>query len=270
MKKDTQQLKSYKVLLIGDSCEDVYSYGSINRKAFEDRPVSSGVSILNVSHIVEKPGMAKNVLKNLSALGHDIDFITNPEIIRKERFVDTDKNNKSILRVDYNDNVKPMVLSELSNIDLSVYDCIVISDYDKGFISEQIISTIISSYDGKIFVDSKKKNLKKYENCIIKINEYENERVEEFPDNYELVITLGSRGARWNNKNFKPAICEKVIDICGAGDTFFASFIIFYLHTNDFTTAIKIANQCAASVLKHIGNHYVSITEFNLMLESIA
>ena len=70
--------------------------------------------------------------------------------------------------------------------------------------------------------------------------------------------------------DFKPGICEKVIDICGAGDTFFASFITCYIHTNDFNTSIKVANQCAAVVLKHIGNYYVSSTEFNLMLESIA
>ena len=269
MKKDTQQLKSYKILLIGDSCEDVYSYGSIDRKAFEDRPMGDGVSILNVSHVVEKPGMAKNVLKNLSVLAQNVDFITNSEIIRKSRFIDTSNNNKSILRVDYNDKVKPMRASRLLNIDTSVYDCIVISDYDKGFISEQITSTIVAGYEGKIFVDSKKKNLKKYENCIIKINEHENEMVEEFPDNYELIVTLGSRGARWNNKNFNPGVCEEVVDICGAGDTFFASFIACYLHTDDFSTSIKIANQCASSVLKHIGNHYITSAEFNLMLENI-
>ena len=31
MSKDTQQQKQYNILIIGESCEDIYVYGEVNR-----------------------------------------------------------------------------------------------------------------------------------------------------------------------------------------------------------------------------------------------
>jgi len=61
---DTQQLKSFKILLIGDNCLDVYRYGSVDRISPE-----APVPVFKFSHEETKPGMAGNVARNLEALG---------------------------------------------------------------------------------------------------------------------------------------------------------------------------------------------------------
>jgi D-beta-D-heptose 7-phosphate kinase/D-beta-D-heptose 1-phosphate adenosyltransferase len=269
MKKNIQQQKSYKILLLGDSCDDIYNYGSIERRCFEERPKGKGTPILKVKKTIRKPGMAKNVFKNFKTLEQEVDFFTNSEIIQKVRLINTSEKNTSIMRIDYNDSVESMNLSKLKNIQLEKFDCIVISDYNKGFISEEIINYIVKNFNGKIFVDSKKSNLSCYENCIIKINEYENSLVRNFPEKYHLIVTLGKNGAKWNNKHFKPYKCDKIIDICGAGDTFFASFVVCYLKTTNFEISIKVANQCASLVLEHVGNHYICANQIDEMIEKL-
>ena len=59
---DTLQQKSFKVLIIGDDCTDIYQYGYVDRISPE-----APVPILNVVEEVVKPGMAGNVRENLVA-----------------------------------------------------------------------------------------------------------------------------------------------------------------------------------------------------------
>ena len=80
---DIQQLKSLKILIIGDSCTDMYNYGTCDRISPE-----APVPVLRTTFREEKPGMALNVQKNLEAMGHETMIITNTEKIVKERFVD--------------------------------------------------------------------------------------------------------------------------------------------------------------------------------------
>jgi bifunctional ADP-heptose synthase (sugar kinase/adenylyltransferase) len=91
---DIQQLKSLKILVIGDSCTDIYNYGTCDRISPE-----APVPVLRTTFKEEKPGMALNVQKNLEALGHKTMIITNPETIKKERFVDQ-RTMQHLLRVD--------------------------------------------------------------------------------------------------------------------------------------------------------------------------
>ena len=260
MKKNIQQLKSYKILLIGDSCQDTYAYGVIDRHCFEERPVKkNGTPVLKIDKIIEKSGMARNVFENLLALGQDIDFITNKELITKLRLIHKKSNSEhsQILRVDYGDTVDEIDLCLLREIDLGIYDCIAISDYNKGFVTESLVEYIVKNYSGLVFADSKKTDLSKFENCIIKINDHEHERVVALPKNHELIITLGKKGAKWRDSYFKAVDCKNIIDICGAGDTFFSSLIVAYLSTHSFKKSILIANHCASYVLQHTGNHHI-------------
>ena len=61
-----------KFLVIGDSCIDVFRYGKVNRLAPE-----APVPIIIPEKETTNPGMAGNVVKNIEALGHQVDFITN-------------------------------------------------------------------------------------------------------------------------------------------------------------------------------------------------
>ena len=66
-----------KVLVIGDSCTDVFIYGKIERLCPE-----SPVPVINPTHQTENGGMSKNVKSNLEALGLEVDIITNTNDIK--------------------------------------------------------------------------------------------------------------------------------------------------------------------------------------------
>ena len=76
-----------KVLIIGDSCTDIFIYGNIERISPE-----APVPIFKPNDRTENGGMAMNVLSNLLALGVDADIITNSNDIKKIRYVDFKKN----------------------------------------------------------------------------------------------------------------------------------------------------------------------------------
>ena len=89
-----------KILVIGDSCKDIFIYGDIVRIAPE-----APVPIIKPILRKENPGMASNVVANLEALGAEVDLITNEEEISKVRYVDK-RYNQMVLRVDKNDKCK--------------------------------------------------------------------------------------------------------------------------------------------------------------------
>ena len=93
-----------KILVIGDSCKDIFIYGSIDRISPE-----APVPVIKPLRQTDNPGMAMNVKVNLETLGADVDIITNPNSIKKIRYVD-DKSNQMVMRVDehdYCDRVNP-------------------------------------------------------------------------------------------------------------------------------------------------------------------
>jgi len=86
-----------KILVIGDSCIDIFKYGEVNRLAPE-----APIPIIIPETEKSNPGMAGNVVENLKALGAEVVFITNHTEIKKIRYV-CSKYNHLLLRVDEND-----------------------------------------------------------------------------------------------------------------------------------------------------------------------
>jgi len=260
---DIQQLKQFKILVIGDSCTDVYNYGVCERLSPE-----APVPVVKLSYSEEKPGMALNVEKNLKALGHETLILTNSERIVKERFVDQ-ATMQHLLRVDRGEEtgLEPMFVGLLKTVKKMNfdYDCVVISDYDKGFLTYEKCKEIIkelSKKKVKIFVDSKKKDLSCYNGCIVKVNEDEFKEMETPPVDSEVIVTLGGRGARWKEKIF-PVESTNVFDVCGAGDTFMASFVTAYMSTDSFEESIEFANKCAGISVKRFGNYTISLEDLD-------
>ena len=72
-----------KILVVGDSCKDVFIYGEVRRLTPE-----APVPVFNPIREVTNAGMSKNVASNLEALGEIVYNITNPNSIRKVRYVD--------------------------------------------------------------------------------------------------------------------------------------------------------------------------------------
>ena len=119
-----------KVLLIGDSCEDRYFYGDTKRLSPE-----APVPILEYRRSETTKGMTWNVYNNLQSFGLEVYIMTNPETLIKTRYID-EKSNQQILRVDEEPKVEPISF-ELPDEWKSTYDALVISDYNKGFITKE-------------------------------------------------------------------------------------------------------------------------------------
>jgi len=239
-----------KVLLIGDSCTDIYHYGTIDRISPE-----APIPVLLTKNLLTCPGMAANVNNNLKAFNIDTDFITNEEPITKTRFLDI-KTGQHLLRVDKEKTLKE--INELPKLDK--YTAIVISDYNKGFLSYNHIEQIINTSKVPVFIDTKKRDLKRFKNAIVKINEREfKNRTSDCDD---IIVTLGSNGVLYKD-NIIPAPKVEVFDVCGAGDTFLSALVCKYINSKDMIASINFANKAAAITVQHSGVY--SLTKKDLI-----
>ena len=116
-----------KILVIGDSCQDVFIYGKCERLC-PDAPVPVFIPLKTK----KMGGMALNVYENLKSLKLDVDLITNTKKVTKTRYVD-EKTNQMIIRVD-SEKTLSFRIDRLNDINFDSYDAISISDYNKGFL----------------------------------------------------------------------------------------------------------------------------------------
>lgn len=237
-----------KILIIGESCKDIFVYCSVFRLA-PDIPVP----VLNIVNQTENFGMAKNVYRNVKKIINNCDILTNDnwQNITKTRYVH-ETSNHTFIRVDSDHNTIKRI--NKNDIDFN-YDLIAISDYNKGFLTEDDIKYICNNHNN-VFIDTKKiigdwANQAK----IIKINNYEyinskNNMSENLLN--KTIITKGSEGCFYKNIQY-PVKKIEVKDSSGAGDTFFAGLICKFLLTNDIKQSIKFANKCASKVVQEKG-----------------
>lgn len=247
--------KQYKVLLIGDSCIDRYVYGYCDRINPE-----APVPILSYQYHKDCDGMASNVLMNLKSYDVDVHFVTNNEKIVKARYID-ERYSQQVLRVDTECDIKPLDY----NLPQEKFNALVISDYDKGFITTDRLFKLVDWFDGPIFIDSKKTNLPTH-NSYIKINEHEHKLLDN-KDSHNLIITRGSRGATYQGKNYS-APKVSVFDVCGAGDTFLATLVFFYLKYGRIEDAIPYANKAASIAVSNFGTYVLNKNDIEKILFS--
>ena len=240
-----------RILLIGDSCTDVYVYGEVKRLNPE-----APVPILEPRRESSTNGMAWNVYNNLLSFDAEVYLLTNEEKITKTRYIE-EKSNQQILRIDVEGEVKKLEY-ELNE---EPFDALVISDYDKGFITQKKLFELIDWFDGPVFVDSKKKVLP--EGCYIKVNDIEYDKLETKTDN--VIITKGGKGTEYKGKLY-PAEKVKVFDVVGAGDTFLAALTYGYLKYNSIEEAIPFANKAAAIAVSHTGTYVLTEEDINEIL----
>ena len=137
-----------KVLVIGENCTDILVYGISERKS----PEGNG-PVFKSLYEKYSAGMVANTANNLGAMGADVDILTDTGNITKTRYID-ETTNELYLRVDDHDSVDGIDLNNLP--ELSNYDAVVISDYCKGFLSEEDIAKIGSMHE-LVILDTKKK-----------------------------------------------------------------------------------------------------------------
>ena len=266
-----QQPKLSKILAIGDSCIDIYAFGNCQRLSPE-----APVPIFKESSRDSRPGMVLNVAQNLINLENQVEVITNSIKATKTRLIDSGFMHH-LLRLDHEPTSGVFCMDLLSSINLTDFNTVVISDYNKGFLDYETCRFLcekFSSSNVPIFVDSKKRDLRCFENAIIKINAFENSMVTHFPSVCKLIVTHGPQGAEFENKSFAAYEIEKKMindyrDVAGAGDTFLAALVHEYLKSDgNLYKSIEFANKCAAIAVNKFGTYAITYHDLD-KLESL-
>jgi D-beta-D-heptose 7-phosphate kinase/D-beta-D-heptose 1-phosphate adenosyltransferase len=296
------------IIVIGDIMLDINYESEVTRQAPEANiPI---YNILGHNYIL---GGAANVAQNLKYLDTNVELISfigndsyasiiknilETKQIQYKLFIDENRcttqknriflNNKLQVRYDIEDTSDTSKIIENEVIDYVInkknIDAIIISDYDKGFITESLCQTIIKyANENNIptFVDPKIKNYMKYKGCFLfKPNQNEAEVISGeknidkilgfIRDKIEcanILMTRGKEGMILNNHNNKiehDSIIN-LVDVTGAGDIVLSTLVYCYLKYGDLLKACKIANYIGGKSVSVIGNYNISkndITEY--------
>lgn len=243
-----------KILVIGELCIDRFIYGQTKRLSPE-----APVPVFNPTKVIENNGMAGNVVKNIESLFKDCEVLHwhQKEKIIKSRYVDT-RSNHMFIRVD-EENLpcdKLTYLTPDQRKTIIESDIVLISDYDKGFLTHDMIKTI-ASISKKSILDSKK--VLNYSTIcdidFVKINQLEYENNKDLCESFseKFILTKGKEGAQHNGKLYESKNPQQTIDVSGAGDTFMASFALKLLLTNSVSESIEYANLVCSDVVSRKG-----------------
>ena len=241
----------FKILVIGEKCIDRFMYCDVSRFSPE-----APVPVLNPIEVVENDGMAGNVVRNILAMKSDslVAHWYQDEIITKTRFVEK-KSNHMFLRLDDGEsNISKVELIDERVEELSNFNIVIVSDYDKGFMTNDDLLTI--GKNSKISIlDSKRKLSKEIVNSFtfVKLNEKESLQNSDLLECKNILVTLGSKGTKFNDEVYPSPNPQETIDVSGAGDTFTSAFILKYLETGDIKTSIIYANEMASIVVSKRG-----------------
>ena len=299
------------ILVIGDLMIDHYLWGKCERISPE-----APVQVLNVQSESSVLGGAGNVVNNLYALGSKVDVIsvigddlvanelkfllekvdttTSNLIIEKDR--KTSKKSRliasqqQVLRYD-NETIENIssksvnAILEIFTKNIKNYDCIILSDYGKGVLTNDLTQSVIKIANEnkiKVLVDPKGKNYSKYKGAYT-LTPNRKEAIEatniDIKDNFSLIealknlkekcnleislITLGESGIAIFDDNLKvtPTVAREVYDVTGAGDTVIASIAFALSNDLEIDEAINFANLAAGIVVGKIGSATVTLDE---------
>lgn len=243
-----------KITVIGEFCTDIFVYGETKRLSPE-----APVPVFNPLYIERNFGMAGNVVENLKSLYQDVTIkhLHQFQPIKKTRYVD-DKSNHMFIRVDEGEEtITPLELTDSVIDEIKESDAIIVSDYNKGYLNEKILLEI--AYHSRFIVMDTKKQISP--NLVanfnfIKLNEHEysnfsDDIKKQYPN--KLIVTLGSKGAKYMDTIYPSPDPRETIDVSGAGDTFTASFTVKYLETKNIEESIIYANEMSSIVVQKRG-----------------
>jgi D-beta-D-heptose 7-phosphate kinase/D-beta-D-heptose 1-phosphate adenosyltransferase len=270
------------IYVVGDSFLDEYWYGSSYRLS----PEAPVPVVLNPDKKYAAGGAA-NVANNLESLGSDVTLITNigndVEGLRFKSLVShkTDVRPCSMtphkIRVYANDQCVCRVDNEVTTDAIRVNflsdaDYIILSDYNKGAISDPRY-WIESNPSAKVCVDPKK-DVSFYEGAwLVKPN------LKEFYEHFgkgeveyvarwaikkynieNILVTMGKDGMMWVTLDKTYRVETKdvpVHDVTGAGDVVMAAIVYAIERGMDITQAMNFANQCASVAIQQPGTYIV-------------
>ena len=239
-----------RVLLIGEQCDDIFIYGDTPRLSPE-----GPAPVFIPKREVYNGGMGMNVMLNLMALDIDVDFEHQQAPITKTRHIH-ESSNTLLLRIDEEKNIDN-IGDRLPKLDFWEYPMVVVSDYNKGFLTEEDIAYIGFKHPN-VICDTKKKLGEWCKDLrFIKLNRTEFENNKEFIEQNDwilekLIITLDKDGCMYEGTTY-PTEQVEIMDISGAGDTFVAGFVKEFLDSEDIPKSIQFGNRCSAQVVQKRG-----------------
>jgi D-beta-D-heptose 7-phosphate kinase/D-beta-D-heptose 1-phosphate adenosyltransferase len=290
-----------KILVLGDVMIDVNNYCEINRMCPEKE-----IPLYNIKKTDYILGGSANVANNLHNLGCDIELIsvigndyygtvlqnllTDTNKIKNKLFIKEERKttvkNRTFLKnellsradTEITDDIDSITETEIINYIYSLQEVniIVISDYNKGVITENLCKTIIRySNENNIytFIDPKLKNISKYKNCFcIKPNLKEGMNITNKKNIYDIlnyikeiikcnqvVLTADKEGLYVNSitNHITNKKNIKVIDVTGCGDVVISVLVYYFSISKDILKSSKIANYIANKSVETIGNYKV-------------
>lgn len=287
-----KNLKDINIFVIGDMMLDHYVLGNINRISPE-----APVMILDVNKEEYTLGGSGNVIKNLREIGvnvdcfsvigqdedgskiiqmlHDLNVkyniiqLSNIKTTRKTRYVTTETKSQ-LLRVDRETNNS---IDIKFDINLDLYDIIIVSDYAKGVISKPVMDKLKQS-GKKIIIDPKPKNTHLYDGAfILTPNKKEFNEMIPYPNHIEFTLkTLGKDGIDILQEFKEPIHIHgkeiQVFNVSGCGDTVVAVVSACIAMGLNIITSTKIANECAGYVATKSGTDPIESQIFYKILNS--
>lgn len=316
-----EKFNSLNVLIIGDVMIDSYIWGKVDRISPE-----APVPIVRVTKKEDRLGGAANVALNIQSLGakplicaiigNDFDGENFISLLKKQGLSDEGvlkikgrpttvktriiAHHQQIVRVDaetednLNDSDTISVFERIKQIISSnKIDAIIFEDYDKGLITESLISQTVELAQSQgiiTVVDPKKRNFEAYkgvnlfkpnlkelkEGLKIDLDPKNIKQVEEAVDRLKrllgaksVMLTLSENGVYINSENGNGHIKahkRDIADVSGAGDTVIATAALcLAAGLNELKTA-EIANLAGGLVCEHVG--VVPIDKERLMREA--
>lgn len=243
-------MKKLKVVIVGEACVDRFIYCKINRLSPE-----APVPVLIPVTTELNQGMSGNTCANIKALvpNSQVIHFSNLKQVTKTRYVEK-KTNHMFLRVDEgDDNIESFKWSDDYKHFIEEADIVIVSDYDKGYLTD-IDLIKIATHSRLSILDSKRKLTDRIINSFdfVKLNEEEWENNTTLnPSN--IIVTLGSKGSMYMGEIFPSDDPQETIDVSGAGDTFTAAFAVSYATAPSVPNAIRYANKIASKVVSKRG-----------------
>lgn len=313
------KFKDKKILVIGDVMLDKYIWGDVSRVSPE-----APVQVVKVEKESYSPGGAANVATNVAALngttymigivGEDsanqilisdlnskkinTEGILNIKTIPTIQKVRVIGKGQQLLRFDYEkkeyiDEGQEKKILDFVNKRIHDIDAIIISDYAKGVISQNLAENLIKLANDKkkiIIIDPKPKHKIFYKNAtlitpnhkeaceMLNLEEENDDQIirigkklsEEL--NAQLIVTRGERGMAIFEKNQEitniPTKAKEVYDIVGAGDTVIATLALALASEATLKEAAMLANYAAGVTVGKVGTSSVTIDEIKDSIEN--
>lgn len=299
--------KTARILVIGDIMLDRYWSGSTGRISPE-----APVPVVNVTNSTDRAGGAANVALNIASLhaqvtlagivGHDEAADTLRKLCEqqgiKQNFTVQDgyktitklrvlSRHQQLIRLDFEDSHDRQESAQFVKTicdELAGYDAIVLSDYDKGTLSDpQPLIKKANELGVPVLIDPKGHDFEKYTGASLitpNLSEFEaitghcenedtlHQRAESLRESLQLdalLVTRSERGMSLLQQNHTPvhfpARAREVFDVTGAGDTVIGVLAASVAAGLNFESAAMLANTAASIVVGRLGASCVNADE---------